>query len=83
MASYYLSFKCDMCEEFAVKAIFGISTNRQEEILSPTATHGAVCDNGHYSTYFQSQIVKIHRKLTLIERQTQRDLLGDERFVDI
>ncbi len=81
MASYYLSFRCDLCEEIAVAAI--IRMDRQEEIFAPKTTYPARCENGHRSTYFLSQLIKVHRKLSPIERQTEPELLGDRRFVDI
>jgi hypothetical protein len=83
MASYYLSFKCDFCDKIAVVAITGINTYKQEEIFSADATYDATCERGHRSTYFRNQITEIHRKLSLLERQTEPELLGDRRFVDI
>ncbi len=83
MASYYLSFRCDLCEEIAAAAIIGMDTYRQEEIFAPKTTYPASCENGHRSTYFLSQLIKVHRKLSPIERQTEPELLGDRRFVDI
>jgi hypothetical protein len=83
MASYYLRFRCDLCEELAFAAIIGLNTCRQEEIFAPKTTYPASCGNGHRSTYFLSQLIKVHRKLSPIERQTEPDLLGDRRFLDM
>jgi hypothetical protein len=83
MASYYLSFRCDLCEELAGAAIIGLETHRQDEIFAPETTYPATCKNGHRSTYFLSQLIKVHRKLMPIERQIEPKLIGDHRFVDI
>jgi hypothetical protein len=39
MATYYLSFRCDLCEELAVAAIIGLDTRRQEESFAPKTTY--------------------------------------------
>ena len=83
MASYYLSFKCDFCDKTVVVAITGIHTYKQEEMFSADATYEGACEEGHRSTYFRNQITEIHRKLSPLERQTEPELLGDRRFVDI
>jgi len=83
MASYYPSFKCEVCGKIAVAPIIGINTYKQEEVLSPDATYNATCEDGHRSIYFGSQIVKVHRKLSPLERQSEPELLEDHRFVDI
>ena len=83
MASYYLSFRCDFCDKITVVAITGISTYRQEEVFSPYATYDATCNGGHRSSYFRKQITEIHRKLSPLERQTEPELLGDRRFIDV
>lgn len=83
MASYYLRFKCDFCDKTVVVAITGIRTYKQEEIFSADANYEGTCENGHQSTYFRNQITEVRRKLSPLERQTEPELLGDRRFVDI
>jgi hypothetical protein len=84
MASYYLTFRCDVCGENAVHPIIGVNTYRQEELFSPTEKYPASCKNGHQSIYFLAQLLQpVPRKLTPLERETEPELLGDDRFVDI
>jgi len=83
MPSYYFSFKCDVCGEIAVAPIIGVNSLRQEELFAKDATYDAACEKGHKSTYFRSQIVEVHRKLSSLEKQLEPELLGDDRFVDI
>jgi len=83
MPSYYLSFKCDACGKIAVAPILGVSSHKQEELFSPDAAYEATCEDNHKSVYFVSQLVKVHRKLSALERAGEPELLDDDRFIDI
>ena len=83
MPSYYLTFRCDNCGEAAIAPIIGLSSRKQDQLFASDAKYDATCANGHRSTYFCSELIRVHRKLSPMERQTEPELLGDERFTDI
>lgn len=83
MPSYYLNFNCAMCGEIATSVRLGISSYKQEELFAEGAKYDATCANGHTSSYSRDQMVAVHRKLSAHEKETESELLGDSRFVDI